>query len=82
MANVQIPGDLIYFHGLYYLPYPPLPSFLLLPFVAIAGGYTVNTVFIVVVMSCLNLYLLYQILLRLLVPKEYLTWILAAFFCG
>src|SRR5690606_14189877 len=46
--------DLIYLDGQYYLPYPPLPSILLLPFVAILGAAHVNTVAIATVMGCIS----------------------------
>ncbi|HTI89864.1 MAG TPA: hypothetical protein VL727_04710 [Puia sp.] len=76
------PEDMILYHGNYYLPYPPLPSVLLLPLVAIAGNHVVNTVFVVLIMSCLNLYLMYKILVRLQVKQEYFIWIMSAFFFG
>jgi 4-amino-4-deoxy-L-arabinose transferase-like glycosyltransferase len=72
--------DMILYHGQYYLPYPPFPSLILLPFVALFGS--VNTVFIVVIMSWLNLYLLCQILRRLEVKQEYFPWLITAFFFG
>jgi hypothetical protein len=74
--------DMIYYHRTYFLPYPPLPSLILLPFVAVAGSHVVNTVFVVLIMSCLNLYLIYKILLRLQVKQEYFIWLMAAFFFG
>jgi 4-amino-4-deoxy-L-arabinose transferase-like glycosyltransferase len=74
--------DMIAYHGAYYLPYPPLPSVILLPFVAIFGVHHVNTVFIVIIMSCLNLYLLYKLLERLKVDQTWVPWLIIAFFFG
>lgn len=76
------PSDLIFFNNHYYLPYPPLPSVLLLPFVALFGAAHVNTVAIATVIACITLYLMYAILLRLEIGKEYLGWIMAAVFFG
>jgi hypothetical protein len=74
--------DMISYHGLHYLPYPPFPSFILVPFVAIFGAAHVNTVAVALVMSCLNFYLLYKIFDRLKIQQEYIIWLLAAFFFG
>ena len=74
--------DMIAFHGAYYLPYPPLPSVILLPFVAVFGVNHVNTVFVVVIMSCLNLFLLYQLLKRLAIDQIWVPWLIIAFFFG
>lgn len=76
------PEDMISFHGLYYLPYPPMPSILLMPLVAVSGGHVVNTVLVVMIMSCLNLYLLHRILTRLEVAAHYIPWAIVAFFFG
>lgn len=75
-------GDLIYFENNYYLPYPPLPSIILLPFVALFGAANVNTVAIATVMACISLYLMYRIFLRLDVEKEYFNWLMLAVFFG
>ena len=75
-------NDMIAYNGAHYLPYPPLPSLLLAPFVAIFGYQQVNTVFIVVVMSCLNLFLLHKILVRLKAATNIVPWLILAFFFG
>ena len=75
-------GDLIVFQNKCYLPYPPFPSLLLLPFVALFGAHHVNTVFIALVITCINLFLVHQILTRLRVEQKYYTWITLGFFLG
>jgi len=74
--------DMISYHGQHFLPYPPFPSFVLVPFVAIFGAAHVNTVAVALLMSCLNFYLLYKIFLRLQLEQKYFSWLLAAFFFG
>ena len=75
-------GDLSYYNGKLFLPYPPLPGIILVPFVALFGAVHVNTVAIATAMSCVCLYLIYNILLKLRVDKEYFPWIVAAVFLG
>ena len=75
-------GDLIIYNNNCYLPYPPFPSIILLPFVAIFGVHHVNTVFIALIMTCINLYLMHSILTRLRVDQKYYTWITLGFFLG
>jgi hypothetical protein len=75
-------GDLIYFENNYYLPYPPLPSIILLPFVALLGAANVNTVAVATVMACISLYLMYKIFLRLQIPSGYFSWMMLAVFFG
>jgi len=68
-------GDLILFNGKYYLPYPPLPSLILIPFLAINYFY-VNSVFISVLLTCLNFTLVYRLYRQIDVPTEYLPWLI------
>jgi 4-amino-4-deoxy-L-arabinose transferase-like glycosyltransferase len=75
-------GDMVHYGNNYYLPYPPLPSIILLPFVAIFGASQVNTVAIATLISCINLYLLYKILVRLQIPQSFINWLLLAFIFG
>jgi hypothetical protein len=86
-GNLHLPattdsGDLSSFNGKLYLPYPPLPGIILVPFVVLFGAAKVNTVAIATVMSCICLYLSYNILSRLKVDKEYFPWLIAAVFFG
>jgi 4-amino-4-deoxy-L-arabinose transferase-like glycosyltransferase len=86
-GNLTLPpmnsyGDMIFYHGSYYLPYPPLPSLILAPFVVIFGVNQVNTVAIATIMACISLYLIYKILLRLQIIQEYFNWLVLAVIFG
>lgn len=80
-TNVLDNGDLIFFHNKYYLPYPPAPAILLIPFVLLTGGF-VNGVLVAVLLSCLNLVLLYKILLKNGVDEKYISWVIYGFIFG
>lgn len=75
-------GDMIFYHGSYYLPYPPLPSIILAPFVALFGEGRVNTVAIATIMACISLYLMYRIFLRLQLVQHYYNWMILAVIFG
>ncbi|HEY6954786.1 MAG TPA: hypothetical protein VI385_06050 [Flavisolibacter sp.] len=86
-GNLYLPdasniGDLASFHGKVYLPYPPLPALILMPFVLLFGAAHVNTVAVATIMACVSLYLVYNILTRLKIEKDYIIWIIAAVFFG
>lgn len=86
-GNLTLPkmdyyGDMAYFNGLYYLPYPPLPSLILVPFVALFGPQQVNTVAIATLLACVSLYTLYKIFLKLSLKAGYFSWLLVGFFFG
>ncbi len=74
--------DMISYHNQHFLPYPPFPSLVLVPFVALFGAAHVNTVVVALAMTCLNFYLLYKIFLRIQLDQNYFSWLLAAFFFG
>ena len=80
LPSTTLHGDLIYFQGDYYLPYPPLPSIILLPFVGLFGASNVNTVAIATIMACITLYTIYKILYRLGIEQAYLNWLMLAVF--
>ncbi len=80
MPSISYYGDLIHFKGNYYLPYPPMPAFILLPFVLIFGAANCNIVLIALAMSCINLMQLYKIFIRANVDPRILSWCLLAFF--
>lgn len=82
LPPMSLHGDLIRYEGNYYLPYPPLPSLILLPFVAVVGAAHVNTVAIATVMACFSLYLIYTILTRLEILQEHFNWLILAVFFG
>ena len=75
-------GDMVFFNGQYYLPYPPLPSLILAPFVALFGAGHVNTVAIATIMACISLYVIYKIFLRLQLVQEYFNWLVLALIFG
>ena len=86
-GNLTLPkmdnyGDMAYFNGHYYLPYPPLPSLILVPFVALFGAQQVNTVAIATLLACVSLYTLYRIFLKLPLKTSYYSWLLIGFFFG
>lgn len=86
-GNLNLPdtadrGDLSFFNGQLFLPYPPLPGLILIPFVSIFGASHVNTVAIATAMSCVCLYLIYSIFSKLRVDKEYFPWLIAGIFFG
>lgn len=77
-----IHGDLVYFDNNFYLPYPPLPSIILLPFVVLFGAAHVNTVAVATIMACISIYLMYNIFRRLEIDKAYFNWLMLAVFFG
>lgn len=86
-GNINVPtpenvGDLAVFNGKYYLPYPPLPGIILIPFVAIFGVAHVNTVAVATIMACICLYLLYKIFSKLKITQQYIPWLIAAMVFG
>jgi 4-amino-4-deoxy-L-arabinose transferase-like glycosyltransferase len=87
-GNLNLPAstedirDLALYQGKIYLPYPPLPTIILLPFVAIFGANHVNTVAIATLMACICLYLMYKVLVRLKVEIQYIPWLMSGLFFG
>jgi len=86
-GNLTLPqtgdyGDMIFFQGNYYLPYPPFPALVIIPFMLIMGPAAVNSVLICVLLSCLNIYLLYGILKRLEITGSTIPWLIYGFFFG
>lgn len=75
-------GDMAFFNGNYYLPYPPLPGVILVPFVALVGAKHINTVVIATAMACISLYLIFKIFLKLNIDKEHIPWLIVAMFFG
>lgn len=54
LANPPATADLTLYNGRWYVPFPPLPALLLLPWVTIVGVSQVNTVLFGVVMGAAN----------------------------
>ncbi len=74
--------DTAYYNGKYYVPYPPVPAILLLPFVAILGIAGTKVMWISLIITILNIFVLRDIFKWLNVKKELVPWLLVAFFTG
>lgn len=74
-------GDLILYQDKYYLPYPPAPALLIIPSLLIGGG-KVNSILIAVLLSCLNIFILYSLFKKLEIQDKYLPWLIYGFFLG
>lgn len=62
---IEPPGtdhDLTFFNGRWYVPNPPLPAFILMPFVALAGSSEINTVLFSTIVGAINAVLVFLIL--------------------
>jgi hypothetical protein len=55
-------ADLTFHGGQWYVPFPPLPALLMLPWVALAGLETLNTVFFCALFGALNVMLIFLLL--------------------
>lgn len=75
-------ADLINFQGKYYLPYPPFPALLIIPFLFVFGSAGVNSVLICVLLSCLNIYLLHTILRRIDINTNSIYFLIYGFIFG
>jgi hypothetical protein len=74
--------DVAEYGGRYYVPFPPAPAFLLLPFVAVFGSVATNPPLVAVLLVVLDVFLMRRLLLRLDVRESVRNWILIAFFAG
>lgn len=72
--------DVAPFNGRFYVPFPPFPAFLLLPFAAVFD--TVNPTLVAVVLTVIGVLAARDILKRLHVDETTSVWLLAAFFLG
>jgi hypothetical protein len=57
--------DLTFYQGEWYVPFPPLPALLMLPWVAFMGLETLNTVFFAALFGALNVSLIFLLLTAL-----------------
>jgi hypothetical protein len=62
LSNPTATRDLTQFNGNWYVPFPPLPALLLLPWVAVSGVSQVNTVLFVAMMGAFNVALAFLLL--------------------
>lgn len=73
--------DASVFEGKYYVCFPPFPAVLVTPLVAMFGNH-INTIFLSLLISCLSMYLLYQLLLKLIGDSAGKLWVFLGFFFG
>jgi 4-amino-4-deoxy-L-arabinose transferase-like glycosyltransferase len=74
--------DTAVYKGHYYVPFPPFPAILLLPFVALLGIANTKVVIISLLLTVLNTFLLKEILKKMDIDKKMIPWVLASFFLG
>jgi hypothetical protein len=84
-GRVSVPPhhyDVAVYRGRSYVPFPPLPALLLLPTTALFGTTPLQVIFLGLVLTGLNAFLLWRILQRLEVASSTSPWLIAAFFLG
>jgi hypothetical protein len=85
LLNPPETHDLTLYNGEWYIPNPPLPAFLLIPWVALQGAENVNTVYFSIIIAVINVVLVYLILSKAsvsgLIPtnKSANLWLTALF---
>jgi hypothetical protein len=75
-------SDIAIFNGHNYVVFPPFPAVVLLPFVAVFGIENTRPVLIAIFLTILNIYLFTLLLKKVGTQKQYIPWLLAAFFLG
>jgi len=83
-GNINIPDklfDMAVFEDKFYVVFPPFPAVLLIPFVALFG-INIKVIFVALLLTALNVYILKRILIKLDIPPPILNWSLLAFFLG
>ena len=73
--------DLSVYEGKSYVIFPPFPTVILMPLVAVFGMST-RVMLVSMGLTVINVFSLKRILLNLAVERDLVPWILAAFFCG
>lgn len=73
--------DASVFEDKFYVPFPPFPSLVLTPVVALFGN-TINTILISMGISCFSMVLLYLLLVKLMKDSTGKLWVFLAFFFG
>ena len=74
--------DVAVVNGAYYVPFAPLPTILLLPFVALLGVQHTDVVAIAFGLTILNVWTFWQILKKLDLDAERSVWLVLALFLG
>ena len=78
----SLPAEVALSNGKYYNIFPPFPTLILLPFVAVFGAANVKVTLVAFMIGLLSCYLLYRILKLLEVDPILSIWVLAAFMLG
>jgi 4-amino-4-deoxy-L-arabinose transferase-like glycosyltransferase len=74
-------ADASVFEDKYFVCFPPFPALLLTPLVGIFGG-GINTIFISLLITGLNMFLLHKLLNKVLANSDGKLWVFLAFFFG
>lgn len=74
--------DVAIYKGRYYVPFPPFPALLLLPFVAMLGVNLTKVMFVSIILSVLSVIILMHILRKLNIDPKYIPWIVVSFILG
>lgn len=81
--DIQTPHlDAAPFEGKFYVPFPPFPSILLLPFVYIFGSEHTSTILVSTFLTLLNIYVLFSLLKQQELENWIVNWSLMGFFLG
>jgi hypothetical protein len=64
LENPPSTHDLTFFNGHWYVPNPPLPAIVIMPFVALLGAANINSVQFATMVGAVNSMLLYQVLTK------------------
>ncbi|MEW5986373.1 MAG: glycosyl transferase family 39 [Chloroflexota bacterium] len=74
--------DVATYNGRYYVPFPPFPAVVLLPFVAVFGVVGTRPVIVAVLLAILSVFIFGRILCKLAIERRSAIWLTAAFFMG
>jgi hypothetical protein len=74
--------DVAEYGGRYYIPFPPAPAAVLLPFVAAFGSHAANPPLVATLLVVVDIFVMRHLLIRLGVGESVRTWIVIAFFAG
>ncbi|MBN2381298.1 glycosyl transferase family 39 [bacterium] len=75
-------SDVAVFQNKYYVVFPPMPAILLVPLVKIWAAEAIKVTLVSVVLTLLNVVVLYRIMAVLNVGRAVAAWLLVAFFLG
>ncbi len=82
-ADITVVGpDIAEFQGRNFVPFPPFPAVVLLPFVWMFGVVATKTMIISILLTFLNAYIMIRILKKLQIDSRFIPWLVAAFLFG